>query len=502
MTAERERILFTRRHLADPEEARQRFHLVGQGDRKAHRRRGERVARVARLIVFADRERNVGGFAVVLRVVLAHDALKFGEFAHHQGAQVGLREHRGAFGVGAVGADQVGEETGHLAHAPHAFGLGAELIVVDDVAEAFDAALQRLLAVLVVEELRVGQTRAHDAGVAGADRFAAVLGFELRDEEEAVHQTARGVAHREVLLVELHREDEALFGNREELLFEAAFVDDRPFRERGDFSEKVLGEDHFGAGFAGAVREKLADQFAAFVEGRDHVRGAHRFGVGVGVRDRDFALREEAVAHRDAAGVEPEELDGDDVGAEERREVLHRAHERNGRHAVGQLIGHHLRNRERAHGVVERGLKTGRQRDARTDAFEDELNVLAVVDALQVGDVAGDAERGHLLRQGRRGAAFGVDADALGHELLREGFFGAFRQNVRHVDGEAARGAEGGHAALGRREVLRGEALRHAVGEGLGELLQSLRREFFGLKFNEQIRHFVFVLLDLIRPAS
>ena len=491
MAAKRERILFTRRHLTDAEEARERFHLVRERDGKAHRRRGERIARVAGLIVFADGEGHVVGFAVVTGVVFAHDPLQFGEFAHHQRAKVGLGEHGRAFGVRRVGADERGEAPGHRLDAQHAFGLIAELVVVDDVLQAFHAALKRLQTVLVVEELGVGKTGADDAGVPRRDRLAAVAGDELRDEEEAVHELPVGVAKREVALVELHREDEAFFRNLKEFLFEAAFVDDRPFGQGRDFFEQVFGHDDGAARLVAGFRKKLAKEFAALFKVGHHEGGLHRVRIGVGGSDFDGVGRHEAVAHRHAAGVEAEELDGDDVFAQERDEVLDGAHEGDRRFAVGELIGHDLRNREFLDGGVKRRLKARGEFHARTHAFEDELFVLAVLNALQGRDVALNAERGHLLREGGRRFAFGGQTHAHRDELLRKGFVGALFEHVRDAHGQAARRTVGGHDAFLGQEMLLPEVFGNAVGKGARKLQKSLRREFFRLEFNKQILHFV-----------
>ncbi len=55
---------------------------------------------------------------------------------------------------------------GDRGDALRALALGAELVVIDDLGQAGNAVGQRLLAVLVEEELGVGQARAHHALVA------------------------------------------------------------------------------------------------------------------------------------------------------------------------------------------------------------------------------------------------------------------------------------------------------------------------------------------------
>ena len=100
----------------------------------------------------------------------------------------------------------------------------------------------------------------------------------------------------------------------------------------------------------------------------------------------------EAVAARDAACVETEELDRNDLFAVEGGEMLDRTDEGDRRLAVGELVGHDRRNREVLDGGIESGLEAFGEHDARTDAFKDELFILAVVDALELGDVARDAQ--------------------------------------------------------------------------------------------------------------
>ena len=69
------------------------------------------------------------------------------------------------------------------AHALDPLALRAELAVVDHLVQAGDARLERLLAVLVEEELRVGEARAHHALVA-FDDAAGSAGADVADDEE------------------------------------------------------------------------------------------------------------------------------------------------------------------------------------------------------------------------------------------------------------------------------------------------------------------------------
>jgi len=75
---------------------------------------------------------------------------------------------------------------------------------------------ERLLAVLVEEELRIGQPRPHHSPLPSTMRLASA-GAMLLNDEEAVCQRALGVEQRKVFLVRLHRQDEAFRRHRQEL---------------------------------------------------------------------------------------------------------------------------------------------------------------------------------------------------------------------------------------------------------------------------------------------
>jgi hypothetical protein len=67
---------------------------------------------------------TTGRLAFVQRVVAAHDALQFGELAHHVGQQVGLGQQRRALGEQHVGAEPAGDAARDAAEA---LGAVAEL---------------------------------------------------------------------------------------------------------------------------------------------------------------------------------------------------------------------------------------------------------------------------------------------------------------------------------------------------------------------------------------
>ncbi|MCY1312691.1 hypothetical protein D9M70_631350 [compost metagenome] len=84
-----------------------------------------------------------------------------------------------------------GHAAGDGAHALHALELRAELVVVDDGSELFDARGQRRLAVGFEEELRIRQAGTHHALVA-FDDVHRIVGVHVAYDQEAVRQAARG----------------------------------------------------------------------------------------------------------------------------------------------------------------------------------------------------------------------------------------------------------------------------------------------------------------------
>ena len=112
--------------------------------------------------------------ALRLGVVTAHQPLQFGKFADDFGQQIGLAQLRGAFGFRRIGADDRRKLTCKGGDARNTLGLGAQLLMENDLLEFRQPVFQPRLQVGVVEELGVGQPRADHSLVAGDNCLAAV----------------------------------------------------------------------------------------------------------------------------------------------------------------------------------------------------------------------------------------------------------------------------------------------------------------------------------------
>ena len=185
-----------------------------------------------------------------------------------------------------------------------------ELVVIHDVRELRHALGERLLLVLLEEELRIGEARAHDALVA-FDDLARRLRLDVRHDQEARAQLAGDVGQREILLVGLHREDQAFLRDLQEFVLEAARVDDRPFDQRRHFVEQRLGH-HDGIAVRVLVQLR-ADRSRRSAKCAITRPVAQRVGVAARMLDRDEAVGQEAVAERGVAGVDAECGDGHDA---------------------------------------------------------------------------------------------------------------------------------------------------------------------------------------------
>jgi hypothetical protein len=369
--------------------------------------------------------------------------------------------------------------------------------VVDHLVEPGHAGFQRLLAVLVEEELGVGQARPHHALVA-FDDAAGIGRRDVADDQELVRQPApagtdgprRHVEQREVLLVGLHRQDQAFLGHRQEFGLETAGEHVRPFDQRGHFIEQRGVVDRLQALPRRRRRELALDLGAAHGEAGDH--GALRqqlLRVAIGGLDHHRVERRlEAVAVGLAAGVQAQQAHRHDVGAVQRHQAMGRAHEVDAGPAVGKLVLHELGDRQLGEHVVQGLLQAFGQGRALGDAVEEQRVGLAVGLAPELRHDGGiEAERGELLQQHRRGLALGVQADADGHQLLRLRpvvGLGTHRTQVQRQP--PRRGKRRRHRCFAG-QALRLQAVGQQLCESIAEFLQRLRRQLLDEQLDQQV---------------
>ncbi len=116
--AQSERVPGPRGLAADRENSRQRVEPVGDRNRNSRARRRQLIARCAWQVVLADGRGHFVRLAVRFRVVRTHDALQFGELAHHGGEEIALAQLRRALRLFAGAAGGGSDVGGEFAHAP------------------------------------------------------------------------------------------------------------------------------------------------------------------------------------------------------------------------------------------------------------------------------------------------------------------------------------------------------------------------------------------------
>ena len=362
--------------------------------------------------------------------------------------------------MGWIDAQCLGDLDRDAGDALDTLELRAEAVVIDHARQTGNARGQRMAAVLVEEEARIGQPRPYHARIA-ADDGAGIGGLDVRDQQEAVQQPASRAFQREVLLVLLHGQDQALGRHVEERLLEPRLVDHRPFDQRGHFLQQVCRHQRLRAALRGGRGHQLGDALLARVE-RDDDLGVvtHLLRIAVSRADREFARRMEAVAKGAVTGGQPKCAHRNHVASVQRHQPVGRPRKLHGRVAIGELVAHHLGDRQSRQRLVERGLQARLQRTAGGHAGQEHRLGLAVLFQHQpvgaggcvsviggprpaIGQRLATDRCQPLAQRGRRLAGV-VERDRARHQLLTERLVRCGSAHLADVHGEPARRTVGG----------------------------------------------------------
>ncbi|MNZ65512.1 hypothetical protein D3C78_837090 [compost metagenome] len=472
-TAQGVRVLAAGRQHANAEDADQGVELVGDGHGSTGEGLRQLGASTARHVLLVQGQGHVFRLTVVERVVVTGNTLHFREFADHLGGQVALRQQAGTAGALGVAADQRGDEGGQPGNALGLVVHGTQLSLEHHVLQALVEGFQRLLLVLLEEELGVGQAWAHDLLVALHDLLR-VAALDVGHGDEARQQLAFAVQQAEVLLVVLHGGDQGFLRHFEETLLERAHQRHRPLDQGGHFVQQCRRHD--GAAFLlhGQFGGTLADQLAALGEVGQHVGFAQVFDVvGRGGDDHVFRVME-AVATGFTAGLLRQDGAVDHLVAQQHHQPLGRAHEL----FTAGRPAHALGDRQ----VVERIFDDGRQQAggglARDVLGEAQLGA-GLVDFRQIhtaflGKAQGSLGRLAVFESSLQGRAIDIDAAVrLLHVQLAD----------QH--GQAAR--RGVHLLGGVVQASGLQAFLDAGQEGVAEGGQGFGWQLFGAQFYQEI---------------
>ena len=408
--AQRVRVGRAGRGLADGKDTGDGIELVGAGHDAASGTLGQLVAGKAGTIVIAN---GVGDLIVLPHrggVVTAHHALLARELDDGVGHQVGLAQVRGAAGVSCQVSAQVSLAGNGKRELLNALGLGehaAELLLEGDLGQTLTELIERDLQILLVEELGVVQTGAHDALVA-VDHALGVLGLAVRDDHELTRQLALTVIDREVALVGEHGLANDLVRDLEELLVEGTDEHRRPLAEVDDLLKDLLGRVDVATGTGSLDLGDAGEDGLAPALGGKHAGVLEHLLVDGGAGDHVVTGAQDAMAARGVAARYVGKRHGHDVLAQKTADPADRTHER------GVLVAPALRA---VVGPLQAGdglLAQGRQ-DRGSRGRRDVLlgkDVFTTVGVLATDQVLGShtALAGKALG-GLGGVAVGVEGD-------------------------------------------------------------------------------------------
>ncbi len=159
---------------------------------------------------------------------------------------------------------------GQRPYASHLVSERAELGLESHRVEPLSSVRQRPLPVLVPEERRIREARAHDTLVA-LHNLRNVAALDVADRNEVRQQMTLRVLDGEVTLMVLQGRDEHFARQRQEILIEAAADRHRPFDQRGDFVQQSVAEQRVSAELGGGGRDSIFDRLAPGVEARQHI---------------------------------------------------------------------------------------------------------------------------------------------------------------------------------------------------------------------------------------
>ena len=261
---------------------------------------------------------DVGLGAGLFRVIAAHQALQFGEFADHAGDEVGLGQFGRTAGVLRVGVDCSRDLERQFLDAFHPILLGAEFFVKRDAGQFIGHFVEGLLEILLPEELGIRQSRANDLFVAGDDRGAAVGGRQVGNEQEPVGEFLRlGIAQGEALLVLLHGGCQNLAGNLQEFRVEGSHENHGPLGKAGVFRHEGVVFDEMQLGRFRRGMGRFSDRRHARGGIEHHLVGRQLGDVVVEGFHLEWGIAVEAVTARGIAAGDAGDFEWHDLAVEQ-----------------------------------------------------------------------------------------------------------------------------------------------------------------------------------------
>ena len=415
-------------------------------------------------------------------VVAAHQPLQFGELVDHLGRKVGLGPAGGLLGQIWVGAHGGGDLAGQCCDTVDPFGLRPQLVMERHLAQRVQPLLAAGLGhaqVVLPEELGIGQPCGQHLLVARQNGRAVIGGFAVGDGDEPLDAARLGVLHRKEFLMLAHTGLQHLWRQVQILGPDLAHQHHGPFDQPCDLGQQAAILDHFQPGGKRLVGGVLPDRLGPFGSVKDDMPRLQRALILIEGGDSERAGRHETVPFGAVAGLDPVHVHFHDAGlarvvGQDTENRVQRPHPTQAARAPAHGFGpgeiaddacQHL-----GHDDIGGAALLG-------DLGEIDLALFLVADLQRVAADTGTAQKAldRLFRRiGARALAFLGGGGGCGEQAL-------------HGQRQAARRGKRGGACVGQPGLY--QPVGHARAQVVRRARLHARGNFFGKKFDQQIRH-------------
>ena len=388
----------------------------------------------------------------------------------------------------------------------NALGLGehaTELLLEGNLGQTLAELVEGDLQVLLVEELGIVQTGAHDALVA-VDHALGILGLAVGNDHELTRQLALAVIDREVALVGEHGLADDLVRDLEELLVKGTDEHRRPLAEVDDLIEDLLGRVDMAAGARSLDFGDTGKDSLTATLGREHAGVLEHLLVDGRAGDHMVTGAQNAMSARGVATRHVGKRHGHNILAQKAADPTDRTHKRSVlvAPALAAVVGPlQAGDSLLAQGRQDRGSRCG------GNVLLGE-HILATVSVLATDQVLGShtALAGKALG-GLGGVAVGVEGNVgRGTALDLMDFIGR-GGDVGHERSQTTRARDHADLAVGQAGLV--ETLGNHGAKLLDGIVQRCRGHFLRTDLKQEIlsvchglRHLAFLVGILVDSSD
>ena len=367
--------------------------------------------------------------------------------------------------------------------------------MVHDLAQRVQAREQGFFLVLLEKELRIGKP-GPDHPLIAANDSARVRWRDVAHHQKVVAQAPALVEQGEVFLIGLHGQDQTLLRHAQKVRIELAREHIGMLHQCTDLIQERLVFEH-AQRFAQTLRERpqlFANRFAPTLKTGHHptLLKEHTLVVAWVCHGQARGQCLKTMALGVIRRLKTQCTQGQHFFAIQGQQAMHRSHKmhaapaRQGAVAV-QLITHELGDGQRAQALAQGLLRTFGEGGASLGGFGPQIDLFAIIDFFQGRHAQVRQPHGReLFGKRRRGLTLRVQAHALRHQLLLDGFGAGLWQDTLYAHGQTPRRGKTFKTGRGGGEPLRHQTVKNPLCKGSAQCFQSLRGQLFGQEFNEQ----------------